>query len=103
HYRASHPHTVLLLPFTASPYRERRIVGPAEGNAGSHSLHWLEIGATRARVVARVDERYLSLDQLHDRDVTRRAHLERAVLRHAVDHLGGIDCRHGDDLLEREP
>src|SRR5919202_2853918 len=77
----------------ASPYCERRIVGPAEGNAGSYSLHWLEIGATRARVVAGVDEGYLPLDQLHDGDVARRAHLEYTELWHAVDHLGGIDRR----------
>ena len=35
--------------------------------------------------------------------LARRAHLKCAERRHAVDHRGGIDRRHGDDLLEREP
>src|SRR5215470_858562 len=77
-------------------------VGPTEWYARGDRLNRLEISAALSFVVARVDERDRSLNQLHDRHISWRADLQRAHFRHPIDDLCGIDRRHGHDLLERE-
>jgi len=56
-----------------------------------------------ALVVARVDEFDRALDDLEDREIGRRAGLQRAVLGQARDHPRRRGGDHGDDLGEREP
>src|ERR1041384_3925271 len=85
-----------------SPYRKWRVVRSPERYARDDRLCRLEIGLAVALVVARVDERDRPFDEIQDRDIARRTHLQRAELRHAVDHLRGRARRHADDLLERE-
>ena len=46
------------------------------------------VGATRARIVAGVDEGHVALDQFHDRHVGGRPDLECSELRRAVETLG---------------
>src|SRR5438876_1174734 len=66
------------------PNREGGTVRSTKRHASRYGLHRLEIRAAIAAVVAGIDERHRAFDQLHDRNVARRADLQRAKLRDAI-------------------